>query len=68
MEMFLDKLKNYNLSRLTSIIKQSWVPELIIYINASCCKSATFFVRNLQPTFELNIAAQLHVSNYLNVE
>ena len=68
MGTFLDWLNNSNLSGSTCNYKQSWVPELVKYIKANCCKSATFFVRNLQTTFELNMAAQLHVANYINVQ
>ena len=68
MGIFLNWLNNSNLSGSTYIYKQSWVPELANYIKANCCKSTTFFAQNLETTFVLNMVAQLHVANYINVQ
>ena len=64
--MFLDWLKKFNLSGLTHIYKQSRVHLLVKYNNANCCKSATFLFEICKTTFELNMAAQLHVANYIS--
>ena len=67
MGIFRDWLKYSNLSGSTHIYKQSCVPELVKHINAYCCKSASL-CSNLQTTFELNMAEQLHVANYINIQ
>ena len=36
------------------------------YINANCCKSATFLFEICKTTFYLTMAAQLHVANYIS--
>ena len=58
--IFLDWLKISNLGGSTHIYKQSWVPELVKYINAYCLESATFVLEICKP--------QLHVANYINVD
>ena len=64
--MFLDWLKKFNLSGLTHIYKQSRVHLLVKYNNANCCKSPTFLFEICKTTFKLNMAAQLHVANYIS--
>ena len=55
--MFLDWLKKSYLSGSTHIYK---------YINANCCKSATFLFKICKTTFNLTMAAQLHVAKYIS--
>ena len=48
-ENVLRLVNNSNLSGLTYIYKQSWVPDLVIYFNANCCKSSTFLFEICKP-------------------
>ena len=60
MGIFLGWLNNSNLSGSTYIYKQSWVPELVKYIKANCCKSATFLLKIRKPHLSSTWRRSLH--------